>query len=107
MLLPSRWEGLPVSVIEAMHRGVPVVASNVQGTNELVIDGETGFLVPVNDVRAFADRVSRLLLDDRLRIGMGARAMARARSEFSLTRQIEAYTAVYERAILARTEETS
>jgi hypothetical protein len=38
---------------------------------------------------------------------MGARAMARARSEFSLTRQIEAYTAVYERAILARTEETS
>ena len=107
MLLPSRWEGLPVSVIEAMHRGVRVVASNVRGTNELVIDGETGFLVPVNDVRAFADRVSRLLLDDRLRIGMGARAMARARSEFSLTRQIEAYTAVYERAILARTEETS
>ena len=54
MLLPSRWEGLPVSVIEAMHRGIPVVASNVRGTNELVIDGETGFLVPVNDVRAFA-----------------------------------------------------
>ena len=103
MLLPSRWEGLPVSVIEAMHRGVPVVASNVRGTNELVIDEETGFLVPADDVRAFADRVGRLLLDDRLRVGMGARAIARARSEFSLARQIEAYAAVYERAVLART----
>ena len=103
MLLPSRWEGLPVSVIEAMHRGVPVVASNVRGTNELVFDEETGFLVPADDVRAFADRVGRLLLDDRLRVGMGARAIARARSEFSLARQIEAYAAVYERAVLART----
>ena len=94
-------------VIEAMHRGVPVVASNVRGTNELVIDAETGFLVPVNDVRAFADRVGRLLLDDRLRVGMGARAIARARSEFSVARQIEAYAAVYERAVLASTREAS
>jgi glycosyltransferase involved in cell wall biosynthesis len=107
MLLPSRWEGLPVSVIEAMHRGVPVVASNVRGTNELVIDGETGFLVPADDVRAFADRVGRLLLDDRLRVGMGARAIARARSEFSVARQIGAYAAVYERAVLASTREAS
>jgi glycosyltransferase involved in cell wall biosynthesis len=103
MLLPSHWEGLPVSVIEAMHRGVPVVASDVPGTNELVVDGETGFLVPVGDVCAFANRIGRLLADDEFRIGMGACARARARSNFSLENQINAHAALYQRAVLAGT----
>ena len=101
MLLPSRWEGLPISVIEAMHRGLPVVASDVRGTNELVVDGETGFLVPMTDVRAFVNRISQLLADNELRARMGARALARARSEFSCDRQIQAYAALYERALAA------
>jgi glycosyltransferase involved in cell wall biosynthesis len=103
MLLPSYWEGLPVSVIEAMHRGVPVVASDVPGTNELVVDGKTGFLVPIGNVRAFADRIGRLLADDELRIGMGASARARARSNFLLENQINAHAALYQRAVLAGT----
>ena len=105
MVLPSRWEGLPISVIEAMHRGLPVVASDVPGTNELVVDGETGFLVPMTDVRAFVNRISQLLVDNELRVRMGARALARARSEFSCDSQIKAYAALYERALAARPRE--
>jgi glycosyltransferase involved in cell wall biosynthesis len=100
MLLPSLWEGLPVSVLEAMHRGIPVVASAVHGTEELVADGDTGFLVPVADVSAYADRVRRLLTDDELRARIGARALARARAAFSTEGQVAAHIALYARAAL-------
>lgn len=98
MLLPSLWEGLPVSVLEAMHRGIPVVASDIRGTDELVADGETGFLVPSADVSAYADRIRRLLTDDELRARIGAHAVLRARAEFSIESQLTAYVALYARA---------
>jgi glycosyltransferase involved in cell wall biosynthesis len=101
MLLPSRWEGLPISVIEAMHRGLPVVASDVPGTNELVVNGETGFLVPMTDVGAFVSRIGQLLTDEELRVRMGAHALARARSKFSCDGQIKAYAILYERTVAA------
>ena len=95
MLLPSLWEGLPVSVLEAMHRGIPVVGSAVPGTDELVVDGETGFLVPVADVDAYADRIRRLLTESGLRARMGATAIARARASFSTEAQLAAHMALY------------
>src|SRR5262249_13297326 len=88
MLLPSRWEGLPISVIEAMHLGIPVVASNVPGTDELVRDGETGRLVGADDVPAYAAAVRTLLSDHDARRRMAASAMARAEAEFSTERNI-------------------
>ena len=95
MVLPSRWEGLPLSVIEAMHRGIPVVASDILGTREIVVDGETGFLVPANQARAYADAIARLLRDDVLYAAMRRNAVARARALFSIQSQLEAYISLY------------
>ena len=97
MLLPSRWEGLPVSVIEAMHRGIPVVASDVAGTREVVVDGETGYLVPADDVQGYAVRIRHLLEDEEARRGMGACGFARARSCFSIAAQLDAHAPLYAR----------
>src|SRR3712207_629791 len=65
--LPSHFEGLPVSVIEAMLTGLPVVAMDVRGPREQVVDGETGFLVPPFEVPSLADALRRLVEDPPLR----------------------------------------
>jgi glycosyltransferase involved in cell wall biosynthesis len=95
LLLPSLWEGLPVSVLEAMHRGIPVVASDVPGTDELVIDGVTGYLVPTQDAQAYAERIARLLADAALRARFGAEAIMRVREHFSIDGQLAAHAALY------------
>ena len=70
-VLVSDWEGLPLSILEAMRSGLPVVASDVGGVAESVNDGVTGFLVPRGDKAMLADRLSRLLTDATLRQQMG------------------------------------
>jgi glycosyltransferase involved in cell wall biosynthesis len=62
-LLPSFVEGLPVSVMEAMAIGVPVIATNIAGTSELVQNGETGLLIRPSDPEALADAVVRMIDD--------------------------------------------
>ena len=75
--LPSQFEGLPMSVIEAMLCGLPVVATDVSGPREQVVDGETGLLVPLGDVGALARALDRLVGDAGLRAQMGAAGRAR------------------------------
>jgi len=70
-VLASAWEGLPLSILEAMRAGLPVVASDVGGVAESVNDGVTGFLVPKGDKAVLADRLMRLLVDATLRKQMG------------------------------------
>jgi glycosyltransferase involved in cell wall biosynthesis len=70
--LPSFFEGLPMSVIEAMLTGLPVVASNIRGPREQVEDGRTGLLVPPRDASALAAALARLAGDAALRARMGA-----------------------------------
>jgi glycosyltransferase involved in cell wall biosynthesis len=96
LVLPSESEGLPVAVIEAMHRGVPTVASDVGGVGELIQDGVTGFLVPRGDIAGFANRLGCLLADDARRVAMGQAARRRARSAFSVERNVQQHTALYE-----------
>lgn len=98
-LLTSRWEGLPRAVLEASHSGLPIVATDVMGTNEAVLDGITGFLVPPDDARGIACRVLELLADAGLRREMGGRGREFVRSEFGLGRLAEQLDAVY-RALL-------
>ena len=105
MLLPSRWEGLPISVIEAMHLGVPVVASNVAGTDELVRDGETGYLIGSDDVAAYAAAIGRILADADLQRRMAAAAMARAAADFSIERNIARHIALYDRLAGSRRDQ--
>ena len=76
--LPSRFEGLPMSVIEAMLTALPVVATNVRGPAEQVIDGQTGFQVPAGDASALGAALSRLVRDADLRARMGWAGRQRA-----------------------------
>lgn len=76
--LPSHFEGLPMSVIEAMLCGLPVVATDISGPREQVAHGETGYLVPPMDIAALAAALQRLAADPALRARLGAAARARA-----------------------------
>ncbi len=78
--LPSHREGMPRSIIEAMLTGLPVVATDIRGSREEVVDGKTGLLVPVRDPTALAAALSRLARDGGLRAAMGAAGLARARA---------------------------
>ena len=77
-VLPSRTEGLPMSVIEAMLTGLPVVASRLPGTEEQVADGVTGLLVPVGDSAALGEALGALARDPFLRARMGEAGRQRA-----------------------------
>ena len=81
--LPSHFEGLPMSVIEAMLTGLPVVATDTRGPREQVVDGETGLLVPPTAVEPLAQALGRLAADPALRARMGAAGRARALARFT------------------------
>jgi glycosyltransferase involved in cell wall biosynthesis len=73
LLMPSRWEGLPITAIEAMRAGLPVVSSCVGGLPEIVIHGKTGLLVPSNDPEDFARLLSSLSKHELAPMGQLAR----------------------------------
>ena len=93
---PSRFEGLCISVIEAQAAGVPVVATPVGGIRETVVDGETGFLVPVDDAKALADQVAWCLehADEARRVAEEARR--RVRERYSIETMVERTLALYD-----------
>jgi glycosyltransferase involved in cell wall biosynthesis len=97
VLHTSRREGLPVAVIEAMACGRAVVASDAGGTAELVENGVSGFIVPIGDVLASAERLSVLLGDAGLRERMGRAGRDRAVAELTIGRMVSEYEALYER----------
>lgn len=80
--LPSHFEGLPMSVIEAMLTGLPVVATDIRGPREQVVPGQTGLLVPPGEVEPLAAALSRLAGDAALRARMGEAGRARALARF-------------------------
>jgi glycosyltransferase involved in cell wall biosynthesis len=84
--LASDSEGLPMSVLEAMAAGLPVVASAVGGIPEVVRDGETGALVPPRDSAALASAIGRIVADPELRDRLGEAGRRRVEREFSLER---------------------
>ena len=96
-LLPSRLEAFPVTVQEAMQAAVPVVATEVGSVREAVDDGETGFVVPVEDVDAMADAVRRLRDDPALRDRMGERAREVGLERFDMEAGVAAWEELYRR----------
>lgn len=98
VLHPVRWEGFGLAVLEAMLAGRAVVASAVSAVPELVVEGETGLLVPPDDPGALAAATSALLADPERAARLGAAGLRRAHDEFSVARMAEATLAVYERA---------
>lgn len=99
-VLPSHAEGLPMSLLEAMAAGLPVVCSSVGGIPTAVSDGSEGCLVPPGDIDALADSLSRLLTDAELRIRLGENAFERAKREFDVEQSIEKLVALYDRYML-------
>lgn len=97
-VLSSEREGMPVCLMEAAASAVPAVAPAVGGIPELVADGETGLLFPALDERALAGRLERLLQDARLAATLGGAARVRAVERFSVRRQVDELTRVWEAA---------
>ena len=95
-VLPSLYEGFPVSVLEAMASGKPVVATAIGGTDEAVQDGVTGFLVPPSDPAALAGAIRRVLADRTLANGLGAAGRERVRRNFSVETVAERTAEIYE-----------
>ena len=95
--LPSRWEGMPLSILEAMHAGLPVVASDVGSVAEAVVHGQTGFVVAPGDEGGLRRRVRELLGDPLLRARMGTRGRELAGERFTARAMARRYEAVYAR----------
>lgn len=94
-VLPSLNEGISNTILEAMATGLPVIATAVGGSPELVLDNETGFLIPVDDPAALADRLVRYLRSPALAEAHGRRARERAEQEFSIQRMLGDYARLY------------
>lgn len=98
-VLPSHWEGCPLSLLEAMAAGLPVIASRVGGIPELVTEGETGLLTPPGEAGPLADAMAGLVEDGNTRASLGARGRERALAEFGLETQLERTRDVYEEVL--------
>jgi N-acetyl-alpha-D-glucosaminyl L-malate synthase BshA len=101
LLQPSEMESFGLTALEAGAAGVPVICSAVGGLPEVVVDGETGFLLPVGDVEAMAQKALLLLADGELRKRIGAAARERARQFFSVDRIVQLYINLYQRILQA------
>jgi len=95
-VLATNWEGFPLSILEAMRAGLPVVATEVAGIGESVRDGDTGYLVPRGDVPVLQDRIRRLLTDAALRTSMGTSGRTRFEQHFTLPLFVQNTLAVYQ-----------
>ena len=98
-VLPSRHEGLPLSVLEAQSARVPVIGSNIPGILEVVDDGRTGFIVPADDPQGYADRLQALFQDRHRREAIAEAARAQVVREHRWPTMEDRMFAVYERMI--------
>ncbi len=96
---PSRRDGMPKTVIEAMAIGLPIVAARVGGIPELITDGETGLLHQPDSVDSLVKKLEQVISDPIFADQMGKRAFLRARDEFSIEREIEDFLQLYRHII--------
>lgn len=98
-VLPSLSEGLSMAILEAMIAGKPVVATQVGGNPELVLDGETGFLVPPRDSQALASSLVTLLTNKQQAVQFAEKGKRRAEGQFSLGTMVHAYQTLYDECL--------
>lgn len=94
-VLPSKAEGISNTILEAMATGLPVVATNVGGNGELVVQGETGALVPANNPEMMARYLEAYVRQPELRARHGAAGRVRVEAEFSIQAMVARYESVY------------
>jgi glycosyltransferase involved in cell wall biosynthesis len=91
----SSYEGQSNAIMEAMAAGVPVVATDIAGTRDLVVPEQTGYLVPVGDRAAIAKQANRLLDDRQLAARLGQAARQRMQEEFSVGQMVDRHVRLY------------
>jgi glycosyltransferase involved in cell wall biosynthesis len=96
-LFPSRHEGMPNAILEAMSSGLPVIASCIAGNEELVIEGQTGYLVPSEDIEVLQDALKKMLTDSALRQQMGDASRRRVEENYSWESTAQQYTLYLEK----------
>jgi glycosyltransferase involved in cell wall biosynthesis len=96
--IASRWEGLPLALLEAQAAGLPVVAAAAGGVAEAIREGTTGLLVPREEPLVLAQAMRRVMDDPELARRLGYEAARQAREEWSWERMVSAYEVLYERA---------
>lgn len=94
-VLPSFVEGLPVSAMEALAIGVPVIATNIAGTGELVEDGKTGLLVRPSDSSALADAIKKMITDYDFRLAIAENGRRKVIDEFDMEKESEKLNAAF------------
>lgn len=101
-VLTSNWEGFPITILEAMRAGLPVIASDVGGCGEAVVHGETGYLVPRNDLESLVLYLNRLISDADLRVVMGNKGRTRYLENFSVEQMVQKTFALYQSVLEGR-----
>ncbi len=96
---PSQWEGLPRAAVQALLMRVPVVAFDIDGTPEVVLDGQTGRLVPLGDLDGFAKAILQLAADPPLRAGMGNAGRALCLERFDHRKMVDDLYRIYRDAL--------
>jgi sugar transferase (PEP-CTERM/EpsH1 system associated) len=94
-VLPSLTEGISMTLLEAMAAGIPVMASDVGGNPEIVENDCTGFLMPVNDTKAWVEGIKRVIVDGGQKEAFSAAGRSRVRVKFSLAAMLENYRTLY------------
>ncbi len=94
-VLPSYNEGLPMSILEAISYGIPVVATPVGGVREAVVDGLNGYLIQPGDVNHLARRLNELIVNDKLRLELGKASRRLAEEKFDLSNMVKKLVIIY------------
>jgi len=99
LAMPSRWEGLPIALLEAMAMSRPIVTTRVGGIPDVIQDEDNGLLVPPADPAALAGALRRMLTDQQLRERLGRRALETLRERYDVARTASAYEGLYAAAL--------
>ncbi|GAF79083.1 unnamed protein product, partial [marine sediment metagenome] len=98
-LLTSFSEGTAMTLLEAMASGLPCIVTDVGGNPEIVIKGETGFVIPSNDEKALAEKICTLLSNTKLKKEMGKAGRRRFEENFTVEKMVKAYEALYDELV--------
>ena len=96
-ILPSRWEGLPISILEAMYLKRGVIVSNVIGNRDIVKNGENGFIA--NSVEEFVVDINKMINDSDMRETMGKNAHQDIRKQYTIKVMAEKYREIYKTVV--------
>lgn len=99
LLMPTVREGLSVAVMEAMASGLPVVASNCSSLPEQIDEGQGGFLCPIGEIKAFADKINILADSSKLRQDMGKYNRSKVEKNFTLDKMVSEYRNLFDEVI--------